>query len=30
MAFTSMSAVAGIMPGGVAGLRLQMWLIMRD
>jgi len=30
LSLTSMIAVAGIMLGGVLGLRLQMWLIMRD
>jgi len=30
LSLTSMIAVAGIMLGGVLGLRLQMWLIMRE
>jgi uncharacterized membrane protein YedE/YeeE len=30
LSLTSMIAVAGIMVGGVLGLRLQMWLIMRE
>jgi Na+-transporting NADH:ubiquinone oxidoreductase subunit NqrB len=30
LSITSMIAVAGIMLGGVLGLRLQMWLVMRD
>lgn len=30
LSVTSMLAVAGIVAGGVAGLRFQLWLVMRD
>jgi len=30
LSVTSMIAVGGIMLGAVLGLRLQMWLIMRE